>query len=29
MMFYTDVYERDARIVSKMAEPFKAELPEG
>ncbi len=29
MMFYTDVYERDARIVSKMAEPFKAELPAG
>lgn len=27
MMFYTDVYERDARIASKMAEPFKAELP--
>ncbi len=29
MMFYTDVYERDARIASKMAEPFKAELPQG
>ncbi len=28
MMFYTDVYSRDARIASKMAEPFKAELPE-
>ena len=26
--FYTDVYERDARIVKAMAEPFKAELPE-
>ncbi len=29
MMFYTDVYERDARIARKMAEPFRAELPQG
>ncbi len=28
MHFYTDVYERDQRIVQAMAEPFKAELPE-
>ncbi len=27
--FYTDVYERDLRIVKAMGEPFKAELPDG
>ena len=27
--FYTDVYERDARITKAMAAPFKAELPGG
>jgi len=27
--FYTDVYERDARIAKAMAAPFKAELPGG
>lgn len=27
--FYTDVYERDARITKALAEPFKVELPEG
>lgn len=27
--FYTDVYERDARIAKALAEPFKVELPEG
>ena len=28
MHFYSDVYERDQRIVQAMAEPFKADLPE-
>ena len=27
--FYTDVYERDARVAKALDEPFKAELPEG